>query len=350
MRKRCGIFDTNYREIMDIFRTRLHWISLCCFIVFLFIVFPFVANLGILTAVTTIAITIVGAVGLNIVTGFCGQIHLGQAGFICLGGYISAILMYHLHFPWLLTLPFSVIGCGIVALIFGLPSLRIKGFYIAMTTLASYFVITWVMMRGGTITGGSNGIQIPLTTVFGILVDTPIKIYWFVLTCTILMVAIAMNLVRTRTGRAFVAIRDNDIVAEHMGINIFKYKVIAFIIAASYGGIAGSLLVLNYGAISQEQFSFMMNVWYLAYIVVGGMSSIPGTIFGVIFLKLLEYYVVIFGNLLGNMFPVLGGSGAALLGISFGVIVVVFLIYEPRGLYHKWDTIKNSMRIWPFPY
>lgn len=350
MARRCGIFDVYYRQDVAIFRTRLHWISLGVFLLSLIFILPFVIKPGMLSTLTTMAITVVGAVGLNIITGYCGQIHLGQAGFICLGGYISAMLMYHFQFPWLLTLPFSVAGCIVVAIIFGLPSLRIKGFYIAMTTLASYFVITWVFMRGGSITGGPEGIPVALPKIFGLPVDTPVKMYWLVMVITILMVAIAMNIMRTRTGRAFVAIRDNDIVASHMGIDIFRYKMIAFMISAFYAGIAGSMFAVAYGFIYYEQFSFMSNVWYLAYIVIGGMGSIPGAIFGVIFLKLLDYYVVIAGNFLGNIFPTFGGAAAALVGMSFGAVLVIFLIFEPRGLYHRWDNLRSSLRIWPFPY
>jgi len=350
MRRRCGIFDVYYRQDVAIFRTKLHWISLGLFLLATMFIVPFVVRAGMLSTLTTIAITIVGAVGLNIITGYCGQIHLGQAGFVCLGGYISAMLMHHFQFSWLMTLPFSVAGCAVVAVIFGLPSLRIKGFYIAMTTLASYFVIAWVLMRGGSITGGAEGIPVPLPNIFGLAIDTPVKMYWLVIVITILMVAIALNLVRTRTGRAFIAVRDNDIVASHMGINIFKTKMIAFILSSAYAAIAGSMFAVAYGFIYYEQFSFMSNVWYLAYIVIGGMGSIPGTIFGVIFLKLLDYYVVITGNFLGNLFPTFGGSAAALVGMTFGAILVVFLIYEPRGIYHRWDNLRSSLRIWPFPY
>jgi len=350
MRRRCGIFDVHYRQDMAVFRTKLHWFSLGLFLLFMVMGIPLIVSAGMLSTITTIAITVIAAIGLNIITGYCGQIHLGQSGFVCLGGYISAILMYHLHFPWLLTVPFAVVACGIVAVIFGLPSLRIKGFYIAMATLASYFVIVWCMMRGGDITGGASGIPVALPDLFGLQIDSPTEIYWLVMVFAVLMVSGALNLMRTRTGRAFVAIRDNDIVAEHMGINIFKYKLIAFVISSGYGAIAGSLFAVTYGFIFYEQFPFMGNVWYLAYIVVGGMGSVSGTIFGVIFLKLLEYYVMIFGTWMGNAFPVLGSSASAILAMCFGLVLVVFLIFEPRGIHHKFDNIRSSLRIWPFPY
>lgn len=350
MRRRSGIFDVRYEQDFAIFRTKLHWTSLTLLIIFLFAVLPFIVSLGFLSALTTMAITVIGAVGVNIATGYCGQIQIGQAGFVCLGGYISAMLMYHLKLPWLVTLPFSLIGTALVGLIFGLPSLRIKGFYIAMASIASYVVIIWVLMRGGSLTGGAEGIPVPLPSLFGIAIDTPIRLYWLTMVITVLAVAGAMNLVRGRTGRAFMAVRDNDIVAEHMGINVFKTKVTAFMVCAAYGALAGSLSAVVYGHIYYEQFPFIVNVWYLAYVVIGGMGSVTGAIFGVIFLKLLEYYVVIGGNILGNMLPVLGGSSAALVSITFGLILVGFLVYEPRGIYHKFDNVRRSLRIWPFPY
>ncbi len=350
MKKRCGIFETNYAQDMAIFRTKLHYVSLILFLIFMFAAFPFMARLGLLSAVTTLGIAIVGAVGLNIVTGYCGQIQLGQAGYICLGGYITAMLIHHLNWPWLFAVPVSVIGTTIVGFIFAIPALRIKGFYIAMASMASYFVIVWVLMRGGTLTGGPDGIPVPIPEIFGISMNSPIKMYWLTMIVTVLLVAMAMNLARTRTGRAMIAVRDNDIVAEHMGINIFKYKLIAFSIGAAYGAVAGSLAAVVYGHIYYEQFPFTVNVWYLAYVIIGGMGSVPGTIFGVVFLKLLEYLVVISGSTLASFFPGIAESVAALISILFGIVIVAFLIYEPRGIYHKWDNIRSSMRIWPFPY
>jgi branched-chain amino acid transport system permease protein len=296
-------------------------------------------------------ITLIAALGLNILTGYCGQISLGHAIFVGMGGYISGMLTYHLSWSWWITVPFAAGGTALVGVLFGLPSLRIKGFYIAMATLGAYFIIIWLLMHGGTVTGGIYGLPVPSPNFFGIEIRSQTQFYYFIMGFSILMVFFAKNIVRGRLGRAFIAIRDNDVAAEFMGINIFRYKLIAFAISSAFAGVAGSLQASYWGYINVEQFPFTDNILYIAYIIVGGMGSIAGTIFGVIFLRLLSNGVMLLGPVVGEAIPAIAGSAAsALLMIISGFIIVLFLIFEPRGLYHRWEVTKSSFRIWPFTY
>jgi branched-chain amino acid transport system permease protein len=296
-------------------------------------------------------ITLIASLGLNILTGYCGQISLGHAIFVCVGGYISGMIMHHLGWSWWLSVPFAAGGTALVGTLFGLPSLRIKGFYIAMATLGAYFIIIWVLMHGDILTGGIHGLPVPNPEFFGIDIRTQKEFFYLIMAFCILMVFLAKNIVRGRLGRAFIAIRDNDIAAEFMGINPFYYKLIAFAICSAFAGVAGSLFACYWGYINIEQFPFMDNIWFLSYIIVGGMGSIAGTIFGVIFLKLISYGVMLLGPIIGEAIPAIAGSlVSALMSILSGLIIILFLIFEPRGLYHRWEVTRASFQIWPFTY
>jgi branched-chain amino acid transport system permease protein len=301
--------------------------------------------------INMIGITLIATLGLNILTGYCGQISLGHTIFVGVGGYITGMLMHHLGWSWWITLPFSAVGTAIVGVLFGLPALRIKGFYFAMSTVGAYFIIIWVLMHGGTVTGGINGLPVSNINFFGINIFSQRQFYYLIISFTIVAVFFAKNIVRGRLGRAFIAIRDNDVVADFMGINTFYYKLIAFAICSAYAGIAGSLLAIYFGSVTFEQFLFIDNIWYLGYIIVGGMGSIAGTIFGVVFLKLVGNEVMLLGTFIGKAFPSIAGSVvSALMMIVFGVIIVLFLRFEPRGLYHRWEVTRSSFQIWPFTY
>jgi branched-chain amino acid transport system permease protein len=315
------------------------------------IVFPLLAEDGALSIMNMLYITIIATLGLNFLLGYCGQISLGHAIFVAVGGYITGIFMTHFGFSWWATLPLSLIGTAIVGLFFGLPSLRLKGFYIAMSTLASYFILVWIIMHGGAVTGGINGLPIDVPMIGSYEICSQRQFYYLIAAFLALAVFVAKSIARGRLGRIFIAIRDDDLAAEVMGINVFGYKLIAFAISSAYAGIAGSLFATYWGFISFEQFPFTDNIWYLGYVIVGGMGSIVGTIFGVFFLKLLGYFVMIVGPMIGSALPSIAGSVVSSMLLIFnGAVIVAFLIFEPRGLHHRWETIRSSMQIWPFTY
>jgi branched-chain amino acid transport system permease protein len=342
-----GVFQSSYAQDMAIFRTKTQWILLFGFLVLLFAL-PSFASDKLLTLATIIGISIISVLGLNILTGYCGQISMGHAGFMAVGGYVSAILTVKLGLPFWLALPCAGLGAGLVGIIFGLPSLKIKGFYLIMATVAAHFIIIWVILQFADITGGSDGMSLQRPSIGGFVFKSKASYFYLVITITCLAVYLAKNIVRTRVGRAFIAIRDNDLAAEVMGVNLWYYKLTAFFIGCVFAGISGSLLVHYYSFVSTESFPFMNSVWYLGMLIVGGMGTTSGVIFGVIFLKLLDELVVMVGPMLPTW---LTPQAAASLGLILrGLVIILFLIFEPRGLIHRWEMIKTYYRKWPFSH
>ena len=344
---RSGIFRENYAQDMAIFHTKLHWGILLAFLVLLFSC-PLFCSDRILTIITMIGIAIVSVHGLNILTGYCGQISIGHVGFMAVGAYVSAILTAKLGWSFWAALPCAALSAGIAGLIFGLPSLKIKGFYLIMATIAAHFIIIWLVLQLRSLTGGADGMPIPRPKIGSFVLISKASYFYLVMIIACLATFLAQNIVRTRAGRAFVAIRDNDLAAEVMGISLWSYKLQAFFIGCVYAGVAGTLLVHYYAFASVDQFPFMDSVWYLGMLIVGGMGSISGAILGAISLKLLDEMVTIVGPILSAV--VAPQAAASLALISRGLVIIIFLIYEPRGLAHRWGMIKAYFRLWPFSY
>ena len=335
---------------MAIFRTGLHWGILFAFLILLFAC-PLFFSDRILTIMTMIGIAIISVHGLSILTGYCGQISIGHVGFMAVGAYTSAILSAKLGWPFWATLPCAALAAGIAGLIFGLPSLKIKGFYLIMATVAAHYIIIWLILQLRPLTGGADGFSVPRPEIAGIVFKSKSSYYYLVMVFACLATFTAHNIVRTRAGRAFVAIRDNDLAAEVMGISLWTYKLQAFFIGCVYAGVAGALLIHYYAYASSELFPFMDSVWFLGMIIVGGMGSTTGAIFGAVFLKLLDELVTISGPMVAAIFPAVAAQAAASLGlITRGLVIALFLIFEPRGLAHRWEMIKAYFRLWPFSH
>lgn len=351
MKKPSGTFDESYAQDMAIVRTPFRWGMLIVLLLVIFAGVPFLASTYFLSVVNMIGITIIAALGLNILTGFCGQISMGHAAFMAVGAYASAILSFHLHWSFWMAFPVAVLFTGLVGILVGMPSLRIKGFYIAVSTLAAHFIIVWLIIHGGRLTRGVNAIEAAAPTIFGFTLKSERDMYFLIMGFTVLATYLAINLVRTRVGRAFIAVRDNDLAAEFMGINIFHYKLIAFLMASFYAGAAGSLLAHYQGMISVEQFNLMDSIWFIGMLIVGGMGSISGAIFGAIFIRLLAQLVLFLAPVIGQLFPAIAGSSVAgMTQVFFGVVIILFLVFEQRGLAHRWQLTLASFRLWPFPY
>ena len=347
MALRSGTFHENYRQDMAIFRTKPQWGILFVLLIVL-LTCPLFLSDRMLTLLTMIGIAIISVHGLNILTGYCGQISIGHVGFMAVGAYVSAVLTAKLGWSFWTALPCAALAAGIVGLIFGLPSLKIKGFYLIMATIAAHFIIIWFILQLQNITGGADGLAVPKPKIGSIVLKSKTNYFYLVMAFTALATLLAKNIVRTRAGRAFVAIRDNDLAAEVMGISLWSYKLQAFFIGCVYAGVAGVLLVHYYGFASVDQFPFMDSVWYLGMLIVGGMGSITGAIFGAIALKLLDEMVTIVGPILSA--AVAAQAAASLALITHGLIIILFLIFEPRGLAHRWGMIKAYFRLWPFSH
>jgi branched-chain amino acid transport system permease protein len=335
---------------MAIFRTKTHWFWLLLLTVLL-VTAPLYWSNHWLSIASLILITIVAVTGLNMLTGYCGQLSIGHAGFMAVGAYTSAILTSRYDVPFLVSLVASGVMAGLVGILFGTPSLRVKGFYLAISTLAAQVIILWVINHWESVTGGTMGLPVGPATIGGLTIRSQADKYFLILAVTAAVIFFAKNIARTRTGRAFVAIRDNDLAAEVMGVNLFRYKLLAFFIGCFFAGIAGSLFAHWSGFVSTESFPLTNSILYIGMVIIGGLGTTIGPIFGVMFLQLLNEFVVQLSPRLQGAFP--GLSSGFAVGIApflFGLAIILFLILEPRGLAHRWNLFKSSYRLWPFSY
>ncbi len=347
----CGTRNYFYAKDMAIIRTKTHWALLIGFLVLLFTAPLYLGNYW-LGVSNLIGITLIAALGLNILVGYCGQLSIGHAGFIAVGAYTAAILTNRLELPFLAGLICAGFMAGIVGLIFGIPSVRVKGFYLAITTIAAQFIIIWVINHWSALTGGFVGIKVPYASIGGYEFRTETSQFYLIMVITVLITFFAKNLTRTRVGRAFIAIRDNDLAAEVMGVNLLYYKLLAFFIGCFLAGIAGALLAHWIGFMNAEQFSLTESILYIGMIIIGGLGTTLGPILGVVFIRLLQQVLTVeLAPLLEKTFTTLpAGFATGVTPMLFGLVIVLFLILEPRGLAHRWQLFKAAYRLWPFSY
>jgi len=347
----AGEFDVSYARDMATIRRPWQWALLFGFIVALYTL-PLYASQSTVALVNRICISIIAVQGLNLLTGLTGQISLGQAAFMTSGGYISALLVSRMGWPFLAALPAAALGAGVVGLIFGLPSLRVKGFYLVMATLAAQFIIPWFTRNAfPEVLNGAQGITVPPPILFGVTLNEPGRYLGLTLSVLIVTTLVAHNVSRSRLGRAFVSIRDNDLAAELLGINLFKYKLQAFFLAAVYAGAAGVLSAHNLRHLNSETFNLTDSIFLLGMLVVGGLGTNLGPIFGGIVVELLTEGATLFGPFLISLFPATAASaGQAMRPLFFGTTLMLFLIFEPRGLAHRWQLFKAGWRLRPFSH
>jgi branched-chain amino acid transport system permease protein len=346
----AGTRNYSYAEDMTIFRTTTQKVLLVGFFIIL-LTAPLWMNRTWLGVMNLMGITIIAATGLNILTGYCGQLSIGHAGFIAIGAYTSAILTSRFELPFIVGLVGGGLLAGLVGIIFGIPSLRVKGFYLAISTIAAFFIIIWVITHWDSLTGGFMGMGVPQASIGPIIFKSEESLFFLIMGVTALCIFFAKNLARTRVGRAFVAIRDNDLAAEVMGINLFRYKLTAFFIGCFMAGIAGSLRAHYTGFLSYEFFTLSDSILFVGIIIIGGLGTTLGPILGVIFIKLLDHLLTHW------LVPLIEGTGLLPAGFAsgitpmvFGLAIILFLILEPRGLAHRWQLFKASYRLWPFSY
>ena len=220
----------------------------------------------------------------------------------------------------------------------------------AIATFAFYFIVEYVIVHWDRLTNGTGGLSVPEPSLFGYAIDSDKKLYFLILILVIGSLAFANNLFRTEVGRSFIAIRDNDISAEIIGVDITRYKIYSFMICSFYAGIAGSLYAVTLSYIGPEHFSFLMTIEYLAMILVGGIGTITGTIFGAIFITMLPESIRILRDALSSDYPFLVTRLADLQSSVYGLVIILFLIFEPTGLFGLWVRIKNYWLAWPYSY
>jgi branched-chain amino acid transport system permease protein len=346
----CGTRNYNYAKDMAIVRTKTHWVLLIGFLVLLFAAPLYFGNYW-LGVCNLIGITLIAAIGLNILVGYCGQLSIGHAGFIAVGAYTAAIMTNRLEFPFLAGLICAGLMAGIIGLVFGIPSVRVKGFYLAITTIAAQFIIIWVINHWS-LTGGYTGIKVPYASIGGYEFRTEASQFYLIMVIAVLVTFFAKNLARTRVGRAFIAVRDNDLAAEVMGVNLLYYKLLAFFIGCFFAGIAGALLAHWIGFMNAEQFSLTESILYIGMIIIGGLGTTIGPILGVVFIRVLQQVLTVeLVPFLEESFKTMpAGFATGVTPMLFGLVIVLFLVLEPRGLAHRWALFKAAYRLWPFSY
>ena len=349
-----GDYDRSYQQDVAYLRKRWHWVLMLVSIGVM-ATSPYWGTPYIVTTANRIGYWIIAVQGLNILTGYAGQVSLGQAAFMLVGGFISALSVTHLGISTFLALPIAALGAGLVGLIFGLPSLRVKGFYLAMATLAAQFIIPWMTRYTFTdYLGGSDGIiSAAVPKIGSYAFNEPARYLHITLGVLIITTILAANMSRTRLGRAFVAIRDNDLAAELLGVNLFGYKLRAFFIAAMFAGLAGALRAHSDRSIGTELgYDLVESIFLLGMLVIGGLGSNLGPFMGVTFVILLEEFSGVVGRSLAALAS--PAMTARLLTsfrpIFFGLILMSFLIFEPRGLAHRWQLFKAAWRLRPFSH
>ncbi len=374
----AGIFDTTYEQDIALNRTRtdkfLQYGGLVALLLIPLLTSRSFLGLNILpdyvvVTINTIAIFVIAAQGLNILIGYTGQISLGHAAFMAVGAYSGALLAKGFAIPigesmlqigpfsfWI-ALPLAALFTGLVGLLFGLPSLRVKGFYLAMATLAAQFIIPWIIEHPlQPYTNAPEILQgIPQPTIGPLVFARPIEMYYIIVPLSVLLMLASRNIMRTRVGRAFISIRDNDLAAELLGINVFWYKLQSFFLSSLYAGIAGALIAFERNAITTETFSLETSIALLAMLVIGGAGYPKAALFGVAFVRLLTDVIIpaigpAFNSTLTALLPFVDGTniGPSLQPIIFGVALVIFLIFEPRGLAYRWEVLRIAWKIRPF--
>lgn len=352
--REAGVFKTTYASDMALYPLPIAKWTVAALAVLFAVVVPLTLHDYYLSILNLIFIAVVGALGLNILVGYTGQISLGHGAFMSVGAYTAANLAVKLGLPFWLTLPAGGLMAAAVGILVGIPSLRIKGLYLAIATLAGQLIIEWTINHVPAISGGAQAsIQVDRPELFGLVLNTQGRLYYFLLFFAVLAIVATLNLTRSRIGRAFVAVRDQDIAAEIIGIDIFRYKLLSFAISSFFAGVCGVLYTYYFGIANYEQFQLGVSIDYLAMIIIGGLGSVLGSIFGAVFITLLPIVIRIAMENVGSLFfseselaNVVSGTRLAV----FGGLIIFFLVIEPEGLNRLWRNVRSYFRVWPFSY
>ncbi len=355
--REAGQYKTSYVADQAVFPLIQDRIGVAAILVFAFIVVPAAGNDFMLNAVMIpFLIFALAVIGLNLLTGYTGLLSLGTGAFMGVGAYacykLTTIWPGVNIIVWIVASGFVSAGVGIV---FGLPSLRIKGFYLAVATLAAQFFLEWCFIRLPWLYNYnvSGAIEVPLRTLFGIPITgptaTPLTRYYIVLAIVVVLTWLASNLVHGRIGRMWMAVRDMDIAAELIGIRLLPTKLLAFAVSSFYAGVAGAMMVfLWYGGAEAEVFNINLSFTLLFMVIIGGLGSLIGSFFGAAFIFILPIGLRIVPDYLG--IPIEPATVEHLTFMILGALIIVFLIVEPHGLARLWQIAKQKLRVWPFPY
>ena len=349
----CGDFRTSYKQDNTIFETKtIRWVTIFTILALCFA--PLVVDGYFITLLIQVSYLGIAALGLNILVGYTGQISLGHGAFFGFGAFASAWLNTSMNIPVFICIPLAGFLTMGVGMMFGAPAARIKGLYLAIATLASQFIIEDFFARAEWFSGGAAGSMADPVNLFGFAFDTDESFYYIALFSLVFMFIWGCNLLRSRDGRAFVAVRDHYLSAEIMGVKLNKYRLLSFGISSFYAGIGGALYAHYLGYVSAEGFTIMMSIQFLAMIIIGGLGSVKGTLMGVIFMvflpEVLESGVGVMKMTDWGNIPMVVDGLAYIKEMAIGIVIIGFLIFEPEGLAHRWNQIKNYWKFYPFAY
>lgn len=336
------LMKRNYYEDIKLFKYRSTFFWYLALISGSFLL-PLVSGNYFISQLTFICLYSIAAIGLMLLTGYTGQISLGHAAFLAIGAYTSAILNAE-GLPFILALPAAGILAAGVGIIIGLPALRLSGLYLAIATMAFAIIVEEILLRWVTLTRGSLGMVVNLPSIGPWSFSTEKSYYYLVLILLILGILAAKNILRSPTGRAIIAIRDSEVAAQAIGISLPKYKTLSFSVSAFYTGIAGSLYAHKLTFINPESFTLGVSIELMAIIIIGGLGSLHGAIYGAIFVIFLPQLLILMKDYIPQLFSGQTGLNAVL----YGLMIIIFIIFEPTGIYGRWLKIKFFFEMFPF--
>ena len=340
----CGRFKTSYQEELNRFQTPFGRSFTVISIICLFGLMPFISNDYFLHLLNTICIYAIVAMGLNILTGYTGQLSLGHGAFFGIGAYTGALLAAKAGLPFFMVIPIAGIVALMVGAIFALPSVRLRPIYLPMATLAGQFIVEYILLHWVSLTGGSKGLAVPVPTFAGLNLGGNLSLFYITAVCLLLLMWLTDNLLRSKIGRAFLAIRQNERAASAMGITVFPHKLLAFAISSFFAGVAGALFAYSTTTITPTFFNLTLSIEFLAVIIIGGIGSISGSMVGALVIVSLNEILTFFTG----YFMDAGMIIMPLYEFILGLTIVLFMVFEPEGLARIWRNIKRSLKQWPF--
>ncbi len=341
-----GYFHTSYAQDSALLETYFQRAAFAALVLAL-LAFPLIASPFQLDLISQVFLASIGSLALMLLTGYAGQVSLGHAGLIAAGAFTVGILFRELNAPFWITVPAAGMVGAVLGVIFGLPSLRLRGLYLAVSTLALHFVVIYVGGEYESRRGFSTGIVIDPPRLGSVSISDGRAWYFILLAAAAATLLISLNLLRARSGRAWRAIRAHETVAEALGIGVAAYKLLAFVLSSAITAVAGALFAYYRGFVSVEAFSLFLTIQYVAMIIVGGMGSLLGALLGAAFITIFPY--IIEGALMA--LPGAQRFASLLFAVNyaaFGLVMILFLLFEPLGLVGIWHRARNYFLLWPY--
>lgn len=344
----AGVYFETYGSEAQLLKTARARLSVALVVVAV-LVMPFLTNAYLLGVGAQAFITLIAVLGLHVTVGMAGQINVAQSAFVGIGAFSTAKLATY-GLPFWIIIPLAALITGLVGAAFALPAARLKGFYLALTTLAVQVLFPIAILGLPTDwLGGLVGMPVEPLAIGSYAIASPKQFYYFTLLVALIMTYAAFNLHRSDFGRAMKAVRDNDIAAQVMGIDALRIKISAFFVGSLFAGVAGACSAWFLQFVTAESFTLFASVWYLGMLIVGGAQSPIGAILGVAFITLLQEGLHGIGTEIMRNSREAGGTIFAATNVALGASILLALIFEPRGLAHRWNVLKEMIQFWPFP-